>query len=272
MTVVQGLLLGVVQGVTEFLPISSSGHLVLAREIMELPQTGVLFDVLLHVATLGVVCLVFRRRLRRLTEGLLDLRYPAAERRPDLEIERRTALLLVVTTVATVAVALGIREAAPPRSAAWTGAAMVATAVVLTGAWLVSTVRSARDAHPTSARDWRWALGVGVAQGLAVLPGLSRAGVTIAVGTATGADRGAAAEYSFVASIPAIVGALVISLGGAGEMTREVSVVTVLIAAVAAALTGYVALRLLLRLVAGGRLQLFAFYLVPVGIWGLLQG
>ena len=92
------------------------------------------------------------------------------------------------------------------------------------------------------------------------------------MGTAAGVDRRAAAEFSFLASIPAIVGALVLTLGDATELSADVSAATLLAATAAAALSGYLALTLLLRLVRLGRLHLFALYLVPVGVWSLLQG
>ena len=272
MNLIKGLVLGVLQGATEFLPISSSGHLVLAREVMELPQTSLLFDVLLHVATLAVVCVVFRRRIGALILGLVDLLRPAQRRRPELAAERTTLLLLVVASAATVVVALGVRAADLPRTAAWTGGALVATAAVLLAGWAVVRARAYPPAATAAQSGWRWALAVGVAQGLAVLPGLSRAGVTIAVGTAAGTERSAAAEFSLLASIPAIVGALALTLGNAAEMSADVSVTTLLAATAAAAASGYLALTLLLRLVRGGRLHLFALYLVPVGIWALLQG
>ena len=271
MSLAQAIVLGILQGATEFLPISSSGHLILARELMELPQTNLLFDVLLHVATLAVVCLVFRRRIGVLVLALVDLVRPSPQRRPEFVVERKTLLLLALTSVATVMVALGVRAADVPRTAVWTGGALIATAALLFVGWAVVRART-QPRSPTPAQaGWLWALGVGIAQGLAVLPGLSRAGATIAVGTATGVDRSAAAEFSFLASIPAIIGALVITLGDAVEMSADVSITTVVAATVAAAVSGYLALTLLLRLVRVGRLQLFALYLIPVGIWSLLQ-
>jgi undecaprenyl-diphosphatase len=267
-TLWHGLLLGSLQGATEFLPISSSGHLVLARAAIDLPQGSLLFDVLLHVATLFVVCFVFRSRLVALLGAAADLLLRPARPDPARAPERRLLLLLLIATAVTGVVALSVNALEPPRQARWTGAMMLVTAVVLVVGRRLSTrqEKRARSGQP----GWRWATGVGFAQGIAVLPGLSRSGLTIAVATAGGAAREAAAEFSFLASIPAIVGAFIITAGDAAALGSEIDLGVVVAATGAAVVTGYVALRLLLQLVRGGRLHLFAYYLVPVGTIALL--
>ena len=269
----QSVALGMLQGATEFLPISSSGHLVLARAVLGTGEVPLLFDVLLHVATLAAVCVVFRRRLRALAGALPDL-VRAAERRRGAAADRRMLLLLVLASVATAAIGLTLDRLGVPREPRFAAAMLLVTAAALVAA------RVLRGQAPAAAAagwqpGWRWALAVGIAQGVAVLPGISRAGATIATAVIAGADRETAAEFSFLAAIPAIVGALLLTLRDvpalAGGTTAGAGVGGALVAGmVASFLVGWLALTLLLQIVRSGRLHLFAFYLVPVGVLGLL--
>ena len=269
----QSVALGMLQGATEFLPISSSGHLVLARAVLGVGAVPLLFDVLLHVATLAAVCVVFRRRLRALAGALPDL-VRSAERRRGAAADRRLVLLLLLASVVTAAIGLTLDRLGVPREPRFAAAMLLVTAAALVAA------RVLRGQAPTAVAagwqpGWRWALAVGIAQGVAVLPGISRAGATIATAVIAGADRETAAEFSFLAAIPAIVGALLLTLRDvpalAGGAAAGAGVGGALVAGmVASFLVGWLALTLLLQIVRSGRLHLFAFYLVPVGVLGLL--
>ena len=197
----QAVALGGLQGITEFLPVSSSGHLVLLRGILEVGEVPLLFDVLLHSSTLAATAVVFRARLGRLIAAGVDLLRPPARRRcsPD---DRRLLLLLVLCTAVTGAIGMALGSVGLPREPGFVSFMLLVTAAVLLAAPLVRGTAGPRaEAAPSAAWQprWPWALLIGVVQGLAVIPGISRSGATIAAGVLAGADRETAADFSFLA-------------------------------------------------------------------------
>lgn len=262
MTTLQAILMGALQGATEFLPVSSSGHLVLAKELFGAAEVPVLFDVLLHVATLVAVVVVLRDQVTafvvaawRFVRGRAG-----ASDRPYL----RLIPIIIVTTAITGGIGIGLDSAFDTRSPAITSVLFIVTAV-----FLVATIRFS-GSRTLGAIRWRDAVILGVAQGFGVLPGISRSGITISTALYAGMDRKTAGEYSFLLSIPAILGALVLTLRDLDALGAHISAGAVVAGCLAAALVGYLALTVLLRLVRAGRLYLFAAYLVPLGIWGLI--
>lgn len=248
----QGLLLGLLQGVTEFLPVSSSGHLALAQ--MMLPgfeQPGVVFDAMLHVGTAMAVVWAERRELVRWLTTPQGLRLLG---------------LLVLGTAATAVVAFPLRDLAASAfdSAVWVGGALLVTAAVV-GA--TARMRGGQRAEATT--EWRQAVAVGLVQGLAVFPGLSRSGSTIAAGLVSGLDRAWAARFSFLLSVPAILGVTVVELITQREALLAAGDGFWLacgIGAVAAAVSGVVALRLVIRTVSSRVFHRFAWYCLPLGL------
>ncbi|TVR02287.1 MAG: undecaprenyl-diphosphate phosphatase [Spirochaetaceae bacterium] len=262
MTVVQALALGVLQGVAEFIPISSSGHLVVMRHLMGLGEIPVLFDVILHIATLVVVFFVFRERIARILVAL----WRWATRRADADdlVQVRLAGYVVIATICTVVIGLAIAEARLDRFPKLVSALFLVTAAILIAAHFF---------HGSIDYDGfgiRHALITGIAQGIAVLPGISRSGLTITAALAAGIDRTRAGEFSFLISIPAILGALVLTLRDLGALTAVVSVPALAAGFLASLVVGFFSLVLLLKLIRGGKLYLFAIYLVPLGIAGLI--
>ncbi len=277
----QAVALGALQGVTEFLPVSSSGHLVLLREVLAVGEVPLLFDVLLHLSTLAATAVVFRARLGRLVVAAVDLLRPPARRRSGSD-ERRLLGLLLLCTVVTGGIGMalgpvfGLVLLGPRQVAAML---LVTAALLLAARWLRGAAAPRADASaekragvpPGAGRlpRWPWALLVGAVQGLAVIPGISRSGATIAAGVLAGADRETAADFSFLASVPAILGAVAVSLPELSALEEAVDL-TVLAAGMAVSFAaGWLALTALLRIVRRGRLHLFSLYLVPVGIIGL---
>lgn len=261
MSFFQSLLFGIVQGATEFLPVSSSGHLALMKELFGLGDVPLLFDVLLHVATLIVVAVVFRDRIGRIFASLY--RGLVRRLRDDDRENLRLALALAIATVVTgvIGVLLGrLNVGQNPR--------LVSSLFVVTGAVLVVSrfVGGARDYGDIGIRE---GVIVGVGQGLGVLPGISRSGISITSALLSGMGRQKAGEFAFLVSIPAIVGALVLTLRDAGELSQAVGVGQLVAAFASALVVGFAALRLLIRLIGKGRLYLFSVYLIPVGIIGL---
>ena len=267
LSVWQSALLGALQGATEFLPVSSSGHLVLLRRMLGVGEIPLLFDVLLHLSTLAAVGVVFRRRLAALVGAAGDWLRPPARRRAGCAADRRLLQLLLLATVATGGVGIVVQRLGVPREPRFVALMLLATAAVLVAA---RVLRGAALPRPHWQPRWPWALLVGVVQGVAVLPGISRAGATIAVAVVAGADRETAAEFSFLAAVPAILGALAVSLPEAAALGAATSAAAIASGLLASFAVGWLALTLLLRIVRRGRLHLFALYLFPVGLLGLI--
>ncbi len=262
MTVVQALALGVLQGVAEFIPISSSGHLVVMRHLMGLGEIPVLFDVILHIATLIVVFFVFRERIARILVALW--RWAARRANADDSVQVRLAGYVIIATICTVVIGLAIAEARLDRFPRLVSALFLVTAAILIAAHFF------RGSIDYDGFGIRHALITGISQGIAVLPGISRSGLTITAALAAGVDRTRAGEFSFLISIPAIFGALILTLRDLEDLTQVVSVPALVAGFLASLVVGFFSLVLLLKLIRGGKLYLFAIYLVPLGIAGLI--
>jgi undecaprenyl-diphosphatase len=264
MTSIQSLLLGVLQGVAEFLPISSSGHLVLLRRLMDLGDVPLLYDVLLHVSTLVVVVIIFRSRIA----SILSAIWRALQSRTDPGDREslRLALYILIATLVTGAVGFALSRFEElffdrPR--------LVSVLFLVTALFLLSTLlrEGRRDYFQIG---FVGALLVGLAQGIGVLPGISRAGITISVALLLGLDRQRAGEFSFLIAIPAILGALILQLREAGRLLEIAAAYTLLIGLAASFVIGLLALMLLLRVVRKGQLAVFSIYLVPLAVASFL--
>ncbi|MEX2443206.1 MAG: undecaprenyl-diphosphate phosphatase [Alkalispirochaeta sp.] len=262
MNTIQAIALGMLQGATEFLPVSSSGHLVITKELFGVAQVPVLFDVLLHVATLVAVLIVLRGQVWSflVAMGRFLRRTVLEEDRPYL----RLIPIIIVTTAITGGFGIGLDNLFDIRNPVTTSVLFLVTAALLVATRWFQGTRSLKQI------GWLDALVLGIAQGFGVLPGISRSGATISVALYSGMDRKTAGEYSFLLSIPAILGALVLTLRDAEALGTQVGIGSVIAGCIAAALVGYVALTALLRIVRAGRLALFAWYLVPLGVAGIV--
>jgi undecaprenyl-diphosphatase len=262
MSILEAIIFGAVQGVAEFLPISSSGHLALLKGLFALQEVPLLFDVLLHVATLLVVVVVFRHRLAHLviSFGRWAVRRSGERDRDDL----RLILMLLGATVVTGVLGILLESLLDFGAPRFVSLLFLVTAGIL----LASRNRGGERTFLTI--TWKDALLVGFAQGFGVLPGISRAGITIAAGLFSGLDRRHAGEFSFLLSIPAILGALVLTLRDAAALGSGVGTVPVVAGFAVAAAVGLFSLVLLLRLVQSGKLHYFAAYLIPLGVFGLI--
>lgn len=265
----QALLLGIVQGLTEFLPVSSSGHLVLAQAALGdsffAADNAVLFDLVLHLGTLLPVLVFYRHEL------VAMLRSPLAE--PKLantgsvlawlkgNPDRWLATLVVAGTVPTGLMGVLLKDFF---ESLFHSVYPVAGALLVTAAVLVGT-RFVADRAASPPKGVGTALLVGVAQGLAITPGISRSGSTIAAGLFLGLDRESAARFSFLLSIPAILGALVLQAKD-GVPVDSIDWMAVFVGFVGAAVSGYAALVFLVALVKRGGLHRFAWYLVPAAV------
>ena len=281
MSILQSVFLGIVQGLTEFLPISSSGHLAIMQNIFRI-DTGdsILFDILLHLGTLLVVLIVFRKDIIRLISEVFgmvrDLIANIGIRRHNKNVTvktplrriiknnyRKLAILLIVSTIPTAMIGYFGKKlvADASRSLIIPGICLIATAILL---FQSDRMESGRKIP----RDitYREGVIVGIAQGFAVLPGLSRSGTTITACLYCGFDRIFAVKFSFLLSIPAILGAAVLEIGEIDPaMVTTQTVLTYAAGMAAAAVTGYFCMKWMLALVKKKKLSYFAFYCFVIG-------
>lgn len=246
----QDIILGLLQGLTEFLPISSSGHLVVVPAVLGWDEPSLTFDVLLHLGTLAAVVIYFRHDLMGIVLGIMG-------RGTDVAAARRMALYLVVGTLpaAVLGLVLGDFFERLFESPYTTCAELVATALLLLA------LERAGERAARRPLDTGMATGIGVAQAVAIFPGISRSGATIGAGLVMGLSREEATRFSFLLSIPAIAGAGVVSLadvaGGGLDVTAGV-----VAGVIASGVAGYVSIGALLRFVRTHSLTVFAVYLL----------
>lgn len=263
----EALTLGAVQGLTEFLPVSSSGHLVVAQALLGLREPVLLFDVMVHLATLGSLAAVFREELVLLWRSLLPTPPGKTSNLNPAELAegRRFVLLLFVGTLPTGIIGLLFHR---PVERLFAQPAVAGAMLLVTGAILWATRRVGPGRREIEAMRWTDAILIGAAQGCALLPGISRTGTTIAVALFLGLEREFAARYSLLLGIPAIAGAVLIGAFKGGLASTGLG--AILVAMVVAFATGYMALRIVLRVVVAGRLSAFAPYCWLVGLVILL--
>jgi len=264
MSLLEALLLGLVQGITEFLPVSSDGHLALGTMLLgEDPAAagGIVFDLVVHLATMLAVCIRFRRELWELRAALVPGEAGA--------LARRVVLLVVAVSIPTAVVGLLIKDTAERAfGVPWlVGLGFLGTSFGLGLTLLLLRRRPGRDVEePTPGRAWAdvtsirvpHAVAIGIAQGLAPWPGLSRSGSTIAAAVACGIQPGTAARFSLLASLPAIGGAFLLKMrevgGNAGPLPPLV------VGFLVAGIVGYFAIGWLITVARHARLGWFALY------------
>lgn len=271
MNFIHAIILGLIQGATEFIPVSSSGHLVLFPWLLGWPAPGLLFDTVVHWGTLIALLAVFWRDLWRLAKAwLLSLRGRASPSLPGEAVatDARLAWWIIVGTMPAALIGWLFEDwfealfATPGAAAAF----LLLTAVILT-----TSERWGRRDKPLSRMTLADALLIGLAQAAAIAPGISRSGATIAMGLARGLQRDSAARYSFLLSTPIIFGAglfKLLDLFGASGDGGQLPVL--IVGFLTAAAGGYGCIRFLLRYLRRGRLYLFALYCAVVGVTALL--
>jgi len=262
MDMLKAVILGIIQGLTEFLPISSSGHLVIGSQILDFHEPGIAFEVFLHCGTLFAVVLVFRAELLLMFRSLL---VAPSLRKADPELDRsfRWNISIVVATLPAVVVGLFLKDAI---DRIFDNILITFAMLAVTGIIMLLT-RFIRDRG--AAVTWPRALIIGVAQAFAILPGLSRSGSTIFAGMLTGVNREMAARFSFIMSIPAILGAVVLKLGDLIETPPGTDqLLNMLVGTGASLISGYGAIVLLMRIVRRGKLHWFGYYCLAVSALG----
>lgn len=240
------IVLGLIQGLTEFFPVSSSGHLVIAQEFLDVHEEGILLEVLLHVATVLVVIWFYRAKVFELLA-------------PSFDRERNRYRLAVVAGLVPTGIAgIFLKDWFEQ---AYDEPYVVLLALAGTGVLLLATRFAPARNRPLSL--WA-AFVIGIAQSVAILPGVSRSGATIAAALFLGVERKEAARFSFLLSVPAILGAALLTIldmpaGGSGE-----PLVPALAGMLVAAAAGFAALRMLVRTVLHGRFDRWGWYCIAV--------
>ncbi len=271
MNLTEAVLLGVVQGLTEFLPVSSSGHLVLFQNLLGLTQPLLAFDISVHVGTLFAVVIYFFKDIVAILKALVkwlrvlpDIKAASELLAKDREI--RIALLIVAGSIPTAILGLVFKEIA---ETLFSSVTIVGVTLMITGVVLWGTRRLGAGGHGVRRFTIKNSVAIGIVQGLAIIPGISRSGATIAAGLYLGLDRETAARFSFLLSIPAVAGA---GLLGAGDLVGHSNLPLTITAAgtLASCLVGYASLRFLVWMVGRGRLHYFAPYCMVLGLAALV--
>lgn len=285
MSLLQSILMGLIQGLTEFLPVSSSGHLALFKILFDVnTETGLLFDVMLHVGTLVAICIVYYKDIIRLVIEfigmLIDGGYnlvtwmqkrrgkDGAYRHVIYNSYRKMVMLVIVSTIPTGIIG-------------YVGADLVTAAsevlivpgicLIITAALLFVCDRIPEGHKKPKQTSYANAFIIGICQGVATLPGLSRSGTTITACVLNGLDRRFAVKYSFIMSIPAILGAMVLQLKGIGsEALMRTDLIHYAIGMAVAAVVGYICIKTMLVIVKKRKFKFFSIYCLIVGIVSII--
>ena len=269
---IQPFLLAILQGITEFLPVSSSGHLVLLNAMMPV-DAGLLFDLVLHLATLVSVCAFYRRDIASIFIGCIleicEHSGPSTpnkdEANPD-EVPAKTNLkfvgFLIISTFITGVIGLCLNDIVETylRNILIVGSLLICNSMIL---W-ISQKRGAFKVTNGSL-NLKSAIAIGLAQGLAVLPGISRSGSTITIAVLLGVKAEDCAKISFLLSIPVILGAIILHLHDLSEIQSS-GLLIIILAAIVAAVVGYISLVLLNRILQNAKFHHFAPYCLIVGL------
>lgn len=267
MTIIKALILGLIQGLSEFLPISSSGHLAIAGAIMKIdPEASNLlsFNILLHIATLAAVFIVFYKDIWELIRAFFSMiadLFTGKGLRLGEFLYRRLIVMLIIGTIPATIAALFFGDIIENPALWQIGIFLIITAVLL---YLSEKLSGGKT--PFEKISYKQALVVGCFQAAGTLPGISRSGSTIVGGLFGKLDKLAAVRFSFLLSIPAILGALVLDfkdIASAGG--QDFSVAAIIVGMLSAAISGYLSIRFLLKLVQKSKLSYFSYYCLFAG-------
>ncbi|MHB8172783.1 MAG: undecaprenyl-diphosphate phosphatase [Thermincolia bacterium] len=247
MTILEGIILGIIQGATEFLPISSSGHLVLFQKLFGLKEGNLTFGTMVHFGTLVAVVAMFWKDIVHMIKRPFD----------------RLTLLIVVGTVPTVIIALVFKDFFEYlfESGSSIGIEFIVTGIII---WFAENMgRGHKKMDQVSYGD---AILIGILQGVAILPAISRSGLTIAGALFRGIERETAARFSFLLSVPAILGAVVLDGKNIAEQgLGQISLAPLLIGTLVSAIAGYLAIKTMIAIIQRGSMKIFSWYVWILG-------
>lgn len=262
------IIIGIVQGLTEFLPVSSSGHLVIFQKLLNFKEHSITLDLAVHLGTLLSVLTIYYSTIKKtLTDSLISLK--TKKNTPGLQL----MAVVIAASVPTAIIGLGFKS---DFESLFSNILAVATCFFITGGLLFLTKRKSKESSMAIKSDMLGekvkeltfvkAIIIGIVQGFAIAPGISRSGSTIAVGILLGVDRSVAAMFSFMLSMPAILGASLLQFKDVGEWSSDL-IATLLVGGATAYIAGIIGLKLVLRFVGKGRLEVFSYYLWALSIY-----
>jgi undecaprenyl-diphosphatase len=282
MDLIKSIIMGLIQGLAEFLPVSSSGHLAIMKHILHInTDTGLLFDVLLHLGTLAAIFIAFWKDIRELIVegfkligyffvniGLLLYNLPSENKKPYRKVlstpYRRFVMLIIVSTIPTGIIGFVFQDAITLVSETLLvpGLCLILTGMLLS---IADRVKTGKKTEGTA--SYKDAGLIGVAQGIATLPGLSRSGTTITACLLAGFDKSFAVKYSFIMSIPAVLGAAILEVKDFSmDMVTQNDLLNYLVGTIIAGVVGYISIKTMLVIVRGKKFKYFAYYCFAVGI------
>lgn len=272
MNIFQSTILGIIQGITEFLPVSSSGHLVLFQHLLGLKEAELLFDITVHLGTLAAVVIFFRREINTIIISVFRYCKTAFKTGSFTlskdDLETKFALLIIAGSVPTAIIGLMFHKIADQL---FSSGFITGLMLILTGLILFFTRFIKKLPKENKFFSFKDALIIGISQGLAVMPGLSRSGTSISAGLFLGLNHETAAKYSFLLSIPAIVGASILSFADMSN-SNLIPSETILAGVISSCASGYFALKFLVYIVKKGRLHYFSPYCLAIGLITIISG
>lgn len=265
MDIISAIIIGLVQGLTEFLPVSSSAHLVFIQQALGVQQTNLAFDVLLHVGTLVAVFGYFYKDIIQMIIAFFSSLKDIINGKFISEVKRnpykKLAWLTIIATIPVGIVGVLFNKIV---ESAFSGVTIPAFFLLITGCLLYASERMSSGKIDVNNMGLKETIAMGCGQAIAVIPGLSRSGTTIATGLFAGLNKEFAAKFSFILSIPAILGAAVFQLKDIGNTNLELS--ACIAGFIVAAISGYLAISFLLKLIKERSLDIFAYYCWIIGI------
>jgi undecaprenyl-diphosphatase len=271
--ILQAIVLGIVQGLTEWLPISSSGHLALVQLAMDL-EIPIFYDVILHIGTLAGVFAIYRRDIAGILRSTVAFGEGSSKRK-SIEEEvakypqgRRMLWLIILGTIPTGIIGLAFRSFF---ESSFYDPVSIAVGFIITGALVLVTGLLKPGQKKLGSAD---AILIGIGQGISIFSSISRSGATLSAGLFRGVEREQLVRYSFLLSIPAILGAAAIDVVAMDEQQKaqlaSIGAESYIAGAVVSAAVGYASIRILIKLVIKGKFYLFAFYCFAIGVATLL--
>ena len=255
MNVIQAIIVGLIQGLTEFLPISSSGHLILTQYFLGFGEGSDLsFEIFLHLGTLIAVMLYFKNDIIRLLMSLVHFK------NPDFQSDRKISLWLIIATAVTGGLGIVFKDTI---SKEFTNPILVSTMIGLTGIIVYYSDKIKEGELDSSKLTIHKSILIGFCQAIAIIPGISRSGTTITISLLTGLKRSQAATFSFLLSIPVILGANISEIKTFTNLNTS-QLLIYLIGFTFAFISGFIVIKWLMNLIVKARLRYFAYY-----CWGI---
>ncbi|NQZ58457.1 MAG: undecaprenyl-diphosphate phosphatase [Lentisphaeraceae bacterium] len=264
---VKALIMGVVQGLAEFLPVSSSGHLILAEELLDFKEGSLAFDVFVHFGTLFAIFIYFRKDIWQMIKTLPAVPaffFNGLKLKNDREQPVAFSAYVIIASIPTAIIGLTFKDQV---ETVFRDPKMVAAALLFTAAILFSTKFIKDKGHFIC---WWQAVLIGLVQGMAIIPGISRSGTTIIVALWLGIARETSARFSFIMSIPAVAGAVLLQCKDLMNTNESIPLLTYATGTIVAAASGYLAIIFVMDLVKKQKLEYFAYYCLAVSLAAFL--